>query len=233
MTLLYIVFIILTRNFSSIDSIACYRIKDLSLPEITDISPRKADSIFFHETSCNSYFKGKIEIQARQACAVESAAYTNPGYDIYLLFTSPGIIKDEGSLSDRILNALQSYKNIKLYHLDYEKYTKDTPLEELYKSGKVESSKYTRSHASDVLRYLTLWKYGGIYLDLDVIVLKSFKDLPDNFAGSESERNVAAGVVKLSSTGAGRKFAQKCVEDLRSNFRGNDWGYNGPGVITR
>ncbi|XP_031353901.1 lactosylceramide 4-alpha-galactosyltransferase-like isoform X2 [Photinus pyralis] len=101
------------------------------------------------------------------------------------------------------------------------------------RDGKVEASLYARSHASDVLRYLSLWKYGGIYLDLDVIVIKPLQDLPANYAGSESENNVAAGVINFSPDGRGHGFAQRCLEDLRRNFRGKDWGYNGPGVITR
>ncbi|KAF5306244.1 hypothetical protein FQA39_LY08942 [Lamprigera yunnana] len=177
--------------------------------------------------------EGKITITARQACAVESAALMNPDYDVYLLFTSPGLIKLENTESDRILKALLSYNNVHIQHLDYETYTKGTPVENLYKDGKVEASIYARSHASDVLRYLTLWKYGGIYLDLDVIVIKPLHELPPNYAGSESERNVAAGVLNFSPEGIGHKYAAMCLEDLQKNFRGKDWGYNGPGVITR
>lgn len=231
--LIYTVFVIYTKQLFKADSIACYRLHDKSLPEITETEPRKGKSIFFHETSCNSYIEGKITIFPRQACAVESAALLNPGYDVYLLFTSPGIIKYEDTQSDRIINALSSYKNVNIRHLDYENYTKDTPVENLYRDGKVEASLYARSHASDVLRYLSLWKYGGIYLDLDVIVIKPLQDLPPNYAGSESENNVAAGVINFSPDGRGHGFAQKCLEDLHRNFRGKDWGYNGPGVITR
>lgn len=82
-------------------------------------------------------------------------------------------------------------------------------------------------------RYLTLWKYGGMYLDLDVIVVKSFEGMAQNFAGSESDKNVAAGVLSFSATGLGHDLASACLHDLRDNFNGQDWGYNGPGVITR
>jgi mannosyltransferase OCH1-like enzyme len=27
-------------------------------------------------------------------------------------------------------------------------------------------------HASDILRYITLWKYGGTYLDMDFVIRK-------------------------------------------------------------
>ncbi|KAJ8979415.1 hypothetical protein NQ317_015847 [Molorchus minor] len=172
--------------------IHCYRYKTATLPEITDAHPKKGRSIFFHETSCNSYYNGKITIGARQACAVESAANMNPNFDVYLF--------GENTQSDRILKALLTYKNLNILHLDFEKYTKNTPVEDLYTSGAIENSDYPMSHASDVLRYLTLWKYGGIYLDLDVVVIKSLENIQPNYAGSESDFNVAAGILSFSPT---------------------------------
>ncbi|CAH1115992.1 unnamed protein product [Phaedon cochleariae] len=216
-----------------INSIHCYQMKSESLPEISEVTPTKGKSIFFHETSCKSFINGKIWISARQACAVESAAKMNPNLDVYLLYTSPGVFHFKDDESDRILQALMTYDNIRIMHLDYEKYTHGTPVENLYSSGKIENSNWAQSHASDVLRYLTLWKYGGIYLDLDVIVTKTLENLSPNYAGAESERNVAAGILSFAPTGRGHVFANTCLNDLKDHFNGQDWGYNGPGVITR
>ncbi|KAF5285512.1 hypothetical protein FQR65_LT13209 [Abscondita terminalis] len=204
-----------------------------SLPDISDEESVKEKSIFFLETSCYSYINDKITLRARQACAVESAALNNPEYSVYLLFVSPGIIKDEDTEADRILKALLTYKNVNLFHLNYEKYTKNTPVENLYTESKVEKSLYSLSHASDVLRYLTMWKYGGVYLDLDVISLKSLSDLPPNFAALEADDTVGSAVLAFSSNGSGHEFAQMCLEDLKEDFRGDVWIHNGPGVITR
>lgn len=38
---------------------------------------------------------------------------------------------------------------------------------------------------SDFLRLLVLYRYGGIYLDTDVVVQKNLDDLPPNFVGKE------------------------------------------------
>ncbi|KAJ8929795.1 hypothetical protein NQ314_017392 [Rhamnusium bicolor] len=134
--------------------IYCYRVKTNSLPDISEVKPRKGKSIFFHETSCNSYYNGKISITPRQACAVESAAKMNPNFDVYLLYVSPGNFCFENSESDRILKALLTYKNVNILHVDFEKYSKGTPVENLYKRGYIENSGYAQSHASDVLRLL-------------------------------------------------------------------------------
>lgn len=225
------------RNFYYLvypeDGITCYRADAPSLADISEMKPPKGKSIFFHETSCRSFLEGRIVINSRQACAVESAAKWNPRHSIYLTFASPAQIRHENTTSNHFLKALASYENVYITHLNYPKYLKGTPLEQLYESGKIESSLFARSHASDILRYLTLYKHGGIYLDLDVIVVRSLETLPANFAGSESETNVAAGVLGFSSTGVGHRHAKSCVDDLEKNFKGNDWGNNGPGVITR
>lgn len=164
---------------------------------------------------------------------MESAAKWNPNLDVYLLFTAPAQFRFENTTSDRFLQALLSYKNVRIMHLNYPLYVRGTLVEDLYSSGKIEGSSYARSHASDVLRYLTLYKYGGFYLDLDVIVVKDLETLSGNFAGAESDVNVAAGVLRFSPTGIGHSHAKSCLADLARDFRGYDWGYNGPGVVTR
>uniref|UniRef100_A0A6P7FTH1 Lactosylceramide 4-alpha-galactosyltransferase-like n=1 Tax=Diabrotica virgifera virgifera TaxID=50390 RepID=A0A6P7FTH1_DIAVI len=212
--------------------IHCYRENVESLPNILHFNPRPGKSIFFHETSCNSFEHGKIVINSRQACAVESAAKMNPDLDVYLLYASPGIFRFEGNESDHFLKSLLSYKNVRILHLNYGNYVKGTPLETLWTSGEIENSKYAVSHASDVLRYLTLWKYGGIYLDLDVVVIKSLQDLPLNYAGLQTKKQVAAGVVSFEADGFGHSLAEKCVNKLKHNFYGRKWGRNGPGIVT-
>ncbi|XP_076264022.1 lactosylceramide 4-alpha-galactosyltransferase-like [Rhynchophorus ferrugineus] len=215
-------------------SIYCHLLSDSdSLPDISSANPRKGRSIFFHETSCTSHLKGKITINARQACAVESAAFMNPNYEIYLLYASPGKIVYEGSESDRFISQLLKYPNIHIYHINMDNYMKNTMVENLWSEQKMFLSKFAQSHTSDVLRYLTLWKYGGIYLDLDVIVIKNLEDLGVDYAGLESDTSIAAGIMSFNYTGIGHEYATSCLKDLKENFNGFKWGHNGPGTITR
>lgn len=219
-----------------INKIQCYSntLNLPTLPEISDDEPPKGKSIFFHETSCKSAENNRITITTRQACAIESAAILNPNYSIYVLYTSPGALKLQiNNKNDKILQQLMSYKNVKFKYLNFNKYLKGTPVEELHNNLLIESSNFAISHASDVLRYLTLWRYGGIYLDLDVVLLKSLENVKPNFAGRESDHAVAAGVLSFSHDGPGHKWARQTLEDLKENFNGNQWGDNGPGVITR
>ncbi|XP_050298941.1 lactosylceramide 4-alpha-galactosyltransferase-like [Anthonomus grandis grandis] len=217
-------------------SVFCHYIRtkeEDNLPDISAAVPKEGQSIFFHETSCNSLINGKITIKARQACAVESAALMNPHHEVYLLYASPGKFLFQNTESDRFLKELLKYPNVNILHLDLEKYFKDSPVENLYAEGIIRQSRFAQSHTSDVLRFLTLWKYGGIYLDLDVIVTKPLEGLGTDFSGIESNTSVAAGILSFNYTGIGHEYATDCLEDLKYNFKGSDWGWNGPGTVTR
>ncbi|CAG9764634.1 unnamed protein product [Ceutorhynchus assimilis] len=218
------------------DILYCHAIEtDQKLPDISDNAPLNVTkrNIFFLETSCNSHKEGKLTINARQACAVESAARLNPNMDVYLLFASPGIIKDEDSESDRILRVLKLYPNIKILHFNIKRFVQNSPVENLWTTGKIRVSLFPMAHTSDILRLLALWKYGGIYLDLDVIVTKNLEDLPDNFGGAESDVLVANGVIGFGKDGKGKEYINECINDISQNFDGQQWSFNGPQLLTR
>ncbi|XP_050297520.1 lactosylceramide 4-alpha-galactosyltransferase-like isoform X2 [Anthonomus grandis grandis] len=224
-----------TKTEEKPNEIACLTIKtNETLPDISNFPPNKNKrNIFFMETSCKSHDKGKLFLKARQACAVESAANMNPATDVYLLITSPGVFKDENTESDRIIKALQKYSNIKLMYYNVERFVQGSPVEPLWKSGRVKASNYPLAHISDVLRLLVLWKYGGIYLDLDIVVIKNLDTLPTNFAGAETSDVLASGVMGYDAEGTGHQFLTKCLNDLNEHFDGVLWAANGPLLITR
>lgn len=88
-------------------------------------------------------------------------------------------------------------------------------------------------HMSDVLRFVTLWRYGGIYLDLDVIVLRNFDDLKPNFSGFEYVGSIASGVMRFASDGQGHKWVQDILENINVDYRPKEWSYNANGAISR
>ncbi|XP_017881402.1 lactosylceramide 4-alpha-galactosyltransferase-like [Ceratina calcarata] len=167
-------------------------------------------------------------LNVRQACAVESAAKMNPNMNVYLLLVSHSTNANQ---TRKFFDQLENYPNVRIRRVYLNKYMKDTPLEKWYEEGAWNKSHWPMSHMSDALRYLTLWRYGGIYLDLDVVVTTCLEDLT-NFAGIQ-DSIVGAGAIGFSGSTLGRRVADICINDLRNNFRGDIWGHNGPGVITR
>lgn len=57
----------------------------------------------------------------------------------------------------------------------------------------------------------SLFKWGGTYLDLDVIVKQNL-DHYKNYAGAESITNVAAGMMNFDSDATGRHMALECLQ---------------------
>lgn len=141
-----------------------------------DIEPTPGDKhIIFIETRClldesqNSKYLG-LSLHRRQVCAVESAAKMNPDYKVYVLYTCPiyGTLQD----SSEYVQTLFTYPNVHLWKLDIERLFSKTPLEKWDFQAAIKSSLWPMEHSSDVLRIVTLWKYGGTYLDLDFVILK-------------------------------------------------------------
>ncbi|XP_005185262.1 lactosylceramide 4-alpha-galactosyltransferase [Musca domestica] len=208
------------------------------------VQPDPGRSIFFHETTCphlssmqrsDVYGEGVhlnvVKLNPRQACAIESAAIHNPSSKVFVLFASPRF-KNSNS-SDPIIDAILSYKNVYLRNLNLWTYAAGTPVYDLLKDGALFKSYYVLSHISDICRYLTLWRWGGTYLDMDVVMLRSMEDVPPNYTGAESNTHLAAGVMNFAHDGFGHEIAEECLLDLQHNFDGSNWGNNGPGVITR
>jgi len=131
--------------------------------------------IIFLETVCvmNDSVRGNesgLAITQREACAVASAANTNPDSKVYLLYTCSIM----GKLGDspEYVKQMLSYPNIRIWKLVISDYIKGTPVETWDFMGKIQSSKWPVAHASDILRFITLWKYGGTYVDMDFVVRK-------------------------------------------------------------
>lgn len=195
-----IVWVLYLDTGFEVDNISCYSEPGDELPYVNDKFQLEKQSIFFHETSCEG------GLNSRQACSVEAAAKLHPLRDIHVFFVSP--VRD---LKHKTLVTLKKYGNIKFSRLNLEQYAKGTPLEEWVTSGAWMRSMWRIAHASDLLRYLTLFKWGGIYLDLDTVVVKSLDDLAPNWAARESNAIVAAGAMAFSNDKIGRIIAENAV----------------------
>lgn len=122
---------------------------------------------------------------------------------------------DDGFLNPlrtKIIDAVLSYENVQLNYVPIKEFSVDTPLEDFIKVGQLSESKFQSSHTADVLRFLSLFKYGGIYLDMDVIVLKPLNSIPPNFVGSENDDTIGSAIISMEKDGLGHEFANACVK---------------------
>lgn len=142
--------------------------------------------IFFVQTSENE------DLLSRHACSIESAARLHPTGLIFVFMRS--------RLIDRKKNVwirLQTYSNIYFVHFNEQDIYSGTTLARLNHNERRQFIHYfTISHMSDFIRTVLLYKYGGIYFDLDVIPLRTFMTF-SNTVGLESNDGVNVAVLVM------------------------------------
>lgn len=184
---------------------SCYEIHDgdgLELLENLEFQP-SLNSIFFIETSCQG------RLTSRQACSIEAAARAHPRRTIYVLFSAP---ISKTTLKSKASARLLLFYNIKFVRILFRNYAKNTPLDTMIKSTPFSKSKWWIEHTSDIIRCLTLYKYGGIYLDTDMLVVKSLEPLGYNWVGRQDDTFLNGAAIALSLNQLGRRVAKALVK---------------------
>ncbi|OCT78905.1 alpha-1,4-N-acetylglucosaminyltransferase [Xenopus laevis] len=185
---------------------------------------RNGNGIIFVETT------DRMQPTSLELCAVESAARIYPDRPIaFFMKGLPDIssIEDEDRAKNRF-PTLSSHDNIYLFPLRLEEVFRSTPLLPWYKKVNPNKEVYWTHVSSDGSRLALIWKYGGIYMDTDII---SICPVPlTNFLVAEAPRFSSNGVFGLS---ANHTFSWKSMEDFVQNYNGAVWGYQGPNLFTR
>ncbi|KAH9377247.1 hypothetical protein HPB48_006948 [Haemaphysalis longicornis] len=80
-------------------------------------------------------------------------------------------------------------------------------------------------HISDGLRLGLLLKHGGVYVDLDVIFLRSLSGAGDALVAQSAADSVTNNFLAFP---ARHSFVNECLAEFVSGYYPKDWGYNGP-----
>lgn len=110
----------------------------------------------------------------------------NPDRQIYLLITEK--VDFSAHPPNPVTAALLTYSNINLMYFNPFEVIKGSVLEDWFNTSSVLTSPHRVVHFSDIFRLLMMRQYGGVYMDLDMLALKNFDELPDNFACLEMFR---------------------------------------------
>jgi lactosylceramide 4-alpha-galactosyltransferase len=150
--------------------------------------------MFFLVTS-----SGNTELNARQACSIESACVHNPSMTVVVVFVVPAmqLPMDEKA---PLTAVMRRWPNVHLATLNATAAMAAAGLQSL--SAQIAAGKFPVQHSSDVLRVLLLFKLGGVYGDLDLVMLRSLQSaVPmENFV-----------------VGANRGVVASCLCGLRRN----------------
>ncbi|XP_067143891.1 lactosylceramide 4-alpha-galactosyltransferase-like [Centruroides vittatus] len=173
------------------------------------------DNIFFVETS------GASTLNNRQACAIESTARHNPLFSVKLLMFTPNELNDN-------FNLTRQFSNIEITGTSLENVLEGTPLLEWYNQGKWKKSKFKIIHFSDAARYALLWKFGGIYFDLDIVMLRPFPPLK-NFVIKETEDRIANGIFGMQYY---HPITYNCMRAFARIYKSHCFVCGGPPLFT-
>ncbi|KAE8686956.1 hypothetical protein F3Y22_tig00111027pilonHSYRG00584 [Hibiscus syriacus] len=172
----------------------------------------------------------------RETMAVESVFKSHPDGCLMIL--------------SRTMDSIRGYRNLKpLFDRGFKVMAvapdlpflvKNTPAEAWFndmKSGKKDPGGIPLAqNLSNLIRLLALHKYGGIYLDTDFIVLKSFKGLK-NTIGAQNVDGTSKNWTRLNNAvlvfDMNHPLVFKFIEEFALTFDGNKWGHNGPYMVSR
>nr|XP_033772098.1 alpha-1,4-N-acetylglucosaminyltransferase-like isoform X2 [Geotrypetes seraphini]XP_033772110.1 alpha-1,4-N-acetylglucosaminyltransferase-like isoform X2 [Geotrypetes seraphini]XP_033772117.1 alpha-1,4-N-acetylglucosaminyltransferase-like isoform X2 [Geotrypetes seraphini]XP_033772127.1 alpha-1,4-N-acetylglucosaminyltransferase-like isoform X2 [Geotrypetes seraphini]XP_033772134.1 alpha-1,4-N-acetylglucosaminyltransferase-like isoform X2 [Geotrypetes seraphini]XP_033772144.1 alpha-1,4-N-ace len=196
---------------------------NVSKPLSSDVIIKSNTGIFFVETT------EKLEPSPLAVCAVESASQTYPDRTIY--FFMKGLTKNMTITKSSFYKAiplLSSMENVNILPLDLEEVVQDTPLYPWYQKVNPAKEQYWKHVSSDGFRLAVIWKYGGIYMDTDIVSLKPVQEI--NFLAVQDYQIVNSAILGFQKH---HQFLWDCMEDFVKNYRGGIWGHQGPGLVTR
>uniref|UniRef100_UPI00398EEFF0 lactosylceramide 4-alpha-galactosyltransferase-like n=1 Tax=Pristiophorus japonicus TaxID=55135 RepID=UPI00398EEFF0 len=177
-------------------------------------------TIFFVETS------ERTNPTFLSMCSVESAARLHRTAKIVLFMKGLSTVKNTQTLGISLLNC---FPNVEIKPLDLKDLFADTPLSLWYSRLDQWWQPYRMPIISDACRLVLMWKYGGIYLDTDIIVLKNLLNLT-NSIGREQKYLVNSAFLAFEQH---HDFIGHCLKDFVEHFNGWLWGHQGPQLVTR
>lgn len=89
---------------------------------------------------------------------------------------------------------------------------------------------------SNLIRLALLYKFGGVYVDTDVIILKSFSGL-HNVIGAQTMDSETKNWTRLNNAvmifDKKHPLVYEFIKEFALTFDGNKWGHNGPYLVSR
>ncbi|XP_027701114.1 alpha-1,4-N-acetylglucosaminyltransferase [Vombatus ursinus] len=195
--------------------------KAMMKPE--DILRHRRNIVFLETTN-------RLEPSPLVSCAVESAARIYPERSI--IFLMKGLDNNSTHLP---LNAsypgfslLSAIENVFFFPLVMETLLQETPLFSWYTQINSSVEKNWIHISSDACRLAFIWRYGGIYMDTDIISIRPVPE--DNFLAAQTSKFSSNGVFGFHHH---HSFIWDCMENFIEHYNGKIWGNQGPGLMTR
>lgn len=205
---------------------------DKDIP-LSKLNPKT--NIFFIRTSGSQKTNEKqFHIGSRQACAIESAARQNPKQNIFVLLVDTDDLDANNGLEQILTSTVLShYSNIYFICTTLDEVARDTIAYNWLKTGKIMDTWFVVNNIADVIRLLVLFKYGGTYMDTDIISMQNIDIFGNNFAAAEASDSINNALMNFDNNSIGKKFVTEMILDVINNYNGYVWAQQGPRLITK
>ncbi|XP_005379480.1 PREDICTED: lactosylceramide 4-alpha-galactosyltransferase [Chinchilla lanigera] len=159
-------------------------------------------------------------------CSVESAARVHPEAQVTVLMKGLRGAPPPRNLGTSLLGC---FPNVQMLPLDLDALFRGTPLAAWHAASRWRWEPYLLPVTSDAARIALLWKFGGVYLDTDFIVLRSLGNL-SNALGAQSRYVLNGAFLAFERQ---HEFLALCMRDFVAHYNGWVWGHQGPQLLTR
>ncbi|KAL9673653.1 hypothetical protein QQ045_029914 [Rhodiola kirilowii] len=232
------------RNASEAERIAWFRTK---LPHF-EILKSTEKSKEFDSKAKNFFNRGGCKLQVfmtwispaasfgiRELLALESLFNTNP--QACLVIASTTLDSAQGYM---ILNPLTDLGfKVRAMSPDLNSLFKNTPAEAWFegmKTGEKDPGEIPLpQNLSNLIRLALLYKYGGIYLDTDFIILKDLSKLRNSIGAQSTDK--LGNWTRLNNAvlvfDKAHPILHEFIDEFARTFDGNKWGHNGPYLVSR
>lgn len=161
-------------------------------------------------------------ISPTSLCGIESLHTTlinNPNSYIWVWMSNTSFWPIELSGNERI----------KVMHANFTALVKETPLETFYDRKGFDYGTYDIQNRANALRLAIVYKFGGMYIDADFVVINDPSSLGYgiHFQDSGSLNNAAFSFKRES------RVLKSLMQDFALKYNGNRWGHQGPQMFNR
>jgi hypothetical protein len=121
--------------------------------------------------------------------------------------------------------------SIKVRRYDLEEMLVGTPAQVFRKRLKeARQGPFWYTNVSNLLRMLLLYKYGGFYMDTDVIIVRPLHSLKVNVLGQQDSLAINGALMYFEKE---NPYIEACIREFVEHYNGRVWGRNGPQLLTR
>ncbi|KAK4315081.1 hypothetical protein Pmani_013675 [Petrolisthes manimaculis] len=154
----------------------------------------------------------------------DSVAQQNPESRVWLVMSS-GYLKEDSVAR----SLLQQYPNIHPVTADPITTLATTPLLPIVTSQAWRNNtKWPEVNLSDLLRLGLVWEFGGVYLDTDVVCLRSLNTLVNTLAWQD-RHTLGSGAFHFTPR---HPVMARIMHHARKTFKSDRWGASGPEAFT-